>query len=115
MAEFHIREATSTSASISKVEPPPNTSKIPSQGTDVIFLHGLDVPVLEWYHLCLPFGNSILPEPRDILANFAMPHSAANWHPIAVRGLPVSSMTYLHTGSCTHRFCETVGNFIVAF
>jgi hypothetical protein len=52
MAEFHIREAASTSASTPKVKPPPKTSKIPSQffygpsddGTDenlLIFLHGL--------------------------------------------------------------------------
>ena len=52
MAEFHILEAASTSASVPKVKPPPKTSKIPSQffygpsddGTDenlLIFLHGL--------------------------------------------------------------------------
>lgn len=52
MAEFNIREAASTSASIPKVKPPPKTAKIPSQfsydpsddGTDenlLIFLHGL--------------------------------------------------------------------------
>jgi hypothetical protein len=34
---------------------------------------------------------------------------------IAVRGLPVSSVIYLHTGSCTPRFCETVGNVVVTF